>query len=172
MGPLISRRGASFVKSVAGIPEFRRTSIQLIQDNNFRGELGFEFLSSFLQGTPNSGGISLGDALRHTAENKHGLYTQDEFRWTPRLTVNYGMRWDYFGVVHEKNNLFYQMSAANGGTEVQIGRRPQQLVQLYLKPRLRTAQAWRKPGEVEGRLGCGQHCDSAGWAALQLQLRL
>ena len=50
-----------------------------------------------------------------------GLYIQDEFRLTQRLTVNYGMRWDYFGVVHEKNNLFYQMSAANGGTEIQVG---------------------------------------------------
>jgi hypothetical protein len=101
--------------------EFRRTTIKLIQDNTFRGELGFGALSSFLQGTPSSGEIALGDTLRHTAENNHSLYIQDEFRWTPRLTLNYGMRWDYFGVVHEKNNLFYQMSAANGGTLNQIG---------------------------------------------------
>jgi hypothetical protein len=101
--------------------EFRRTTIELIQDNTFRGELGFGDLSSFLEGTPDGGEIALGDTLRHTIENNHSLYIQDEFRWTPRLTVNYGMRWDFFGVVHEKNNLFYQMSAANGGTELQVG---------------------------------------------------
>jgi hypothetical protein len=113
--------------------EFRRTTIQLIQDNTFRGSLGFDALtltpaltgdgslSAFLQGIPGSGDIAQGDTLRHTIENNHSIYFQDEFRWTPRLTVNYGIRWDYFGVVHEKNNLFYQMSAANGGTEVQIG---------------------------------------------------
>ena len=25
---------------------------------------------------------------------------------TPRVTLNYGLRWDYYGVVKEKNNLF------------------------------------------------------------------
>ena len=50
-----------------------------------------------------------------------GLYVQDSFRWTTRLTVNYGLRWDYFGVPSEKNNLFYQLTPANGGTLVQVG---------------------------------------------------
>ena len=38
-------------------------------------------------------------------ENNFGFYAQDNFRVTPRLTFNYGLRWDYFGVVQEKNNL-------------------------------------------------------------------
>ena len=101
--------------------EFRRTTIRLIQDNTFRGKLSFDDLSTFLEGAPSGGEIAEGDTLRHAAENNHGLYIQDEFRMTPRLTFNYGIRWDYFGVVHEKNNLFYQMSAAGGGTEVQVG---------------------------------------------------
>jgi hypothetical protein len=101
--------------------EFRRTTIQLIQDNTFRGKLSFDDLSTFLQGTPSSGKIALGNTLRHTAENSHGFYIQDSFRWTSRLTLNYGMRWDYFGVVHEQNNLFYQLSAAGGGSLSQVG---------------------------------------------------
>ncbi|MGB8582082.1 MAG: TonB-dependent receptor [Candidatus Sulfotelmatobacter sp.] len=103
--------------------EFRRSTIGLIQDNTFRGELAFDTLTTFLQGTadPTGSKIAQGNTLRHTAENNHSVYIQDEFRWTPRLTVNYGIRWDYFGVVHEKNNLFYQVSTANGGTENQVG---------------------------------------------------
>ncbi|HUO14977.1 MAG TPA: TonB-dependent receptor [Verrucomicrobiae bacterium] len=114
--------------------EFRRTTIQIVQDNTFRGKLGFSSatagpgipvtgasLTALLEGDPSSGKIASGDTLRHTAENNQSLYFQDEFRMTPRLTVNYGIRWDYFGVVHEKNNLFWQMSPANGGTEVQVG---------------------------------------------------
>ncbi|HTS56029.1 MAG TPA: TonB-dependent receptor, partial [Terriglobales bacterium] len=101
--------------------EFRRTTIRLIQNNSFRGKLNFDTLATFLQGVPDGDSISQGDTLRHTAENNSSLYFQDEFRVTPRLTFNYGLRWDYFGVVHEENNLFYQMSPANGGTEVQVG---------------------------------------------------
>ena len=101
--------------------EFRRTTIRLIQDNTFRGKLGFSNLTDLLNGAPDSGKIAQGNTLRHDAENNHSFYFQDEFRITPKVTLNYGLRWDYFGVVHEKNNLFYQMSAANGGTELQVG---------------------------------------------------
>lgn len=88
--------------------EFRRTTIQLVQDNTFRGRLSFPDLASFLEGLPSGGKITEGSSKRHSFENSHGLYIQDTFRWTPRLTLTYGMRWDYFGVVGEKNNLFYQ----------------------------------------------------------------
>ncbi len=89
--------------------EFRRTTIELIQDNTFRGKLSFPDLASFLAGIPSSGKIAQGGTKRHSYENSHGLFIQDSFRWTPRLTLNYGIRWDYFGVVGEKNNLFYQL---------------------------------------------------------------
>ena len=101
--------------------EFRRTTIGVIQDNTFRGRLGFADLSSFLQGTPSSGKLAEGDSLRHTAENNHGFYVQDSFRVNSRLTANFGMRWDYFGVVHEKNNLFYQFVPTGAGSVVPVG---------------------------------------------------
>jgi hypothetical protein len=88
--------------------EYRRTTIQQFFGVNFRGELGFDSLDDFLSGSPDpaDGGQSLGDATRHTFENNHGLYVQDSFRPTPRLTLNYGLRWDYYGVVGEKDDLF------------------------------------------------------------------
>ena len=101
--------------------EFRRTSILHVIDHNFRGTLDFADLTSFLQGIPDDGGQITGYTRRHMAENNHGFYLQDSFRWTPRLTLNFGMRWDYFGVVHEKNNLLYSFDPANGGSLVQIG---------------------------------------------------
>jgi hypothetical protein len=94
--------------------EFRRTTIQLIQDNTYRGRLSFPDLTTFLEGDPSGGKITQGNSKRHSFENNHGLYIQDSFRWTPRLTLNYGMRWDYFGVVGEKNNLFYQFDPTSG----------------------------------------------------------
>ena len=83
--------------------DFHRTSVQQFFDKYFRGKLEFSSLSTFLQGNPDDGGVQYaGDSTRHTFENNFGLYVQDSFRATPRLTVNYGLRWDYFGVVGEK----------------------------------------------------------------------
>jgi hypothetical protein len=101
--------------------EFRRTTIQVIQDNTFRGRLSFGSLSAFLEGIPSSGKEAEGDSLRHSFENNHGLYIQDSFRVTPRLTANFGMRWDYFGVVGEKNNLFYRFDPTGAGSVAPAG---------------------------------------------------
>ena len=101
--------------------EFRRTTINLVQNNNFRGKLSFDDFTSFLEGMPSGGSQASGYTNRHEGENSEGLYVQDSFRWNKRLTVNYGLRWDYFGVPSEKNNLFYQLTPANGGTLTQVG---------------------------------------------------
>ena len=95
--------------------EFRRTTIRQVLENTFRGKLTFDDLSTFLQGIPSDGGQRQGNTLRHTAENSHGFYIQDSFRMTPRLTFNMGLRWDYFGVVHEQNDLFYRFDPSSCG---------------------------------------------------------
>jgi outer membrane receptor protein involved in Fe transport len=87
--------------------DFHRTSVQQYFDKYFRGRLTFPDLPSFLAGTP-SGFDNfqyVGDTLRHTFENSFGFYFQDSYRVTPRVTFNYGLRYDYFGVMGEKNNL-------------------------------------------------------------------
>jgi Carboxypeptidase regulatory-like domain/TonB dependent receptor/TonB-dependent Receptor Plug Domain len=98
--------------------EFRRTTITHVIDHNFRGTLSFPDLSSFLSGTPDGGSQVAGDSRRHTFQNSHGFYVQDSFRWTSRLTLNYGLRWDYFGVTGEKNGLLWTFDPANGGNNV------------------------------------------------------
>jgi hypothetical protein len=101
--------------------EFRRTTIAQVVDQDFRGELSFDNLSSFLEGAPSDGGQARGNTLRHTFENSHGFYLQDSFRWTPRLTLNVGMRWDYFGVPGEKDDLLYRFDPSGGGATVPTG---------------------------------------------------
>ena len=86
--------------------EFRRTSIQQHFDKYSRGRLRFADLTDFLSGALHDGFQYTGDTLRHTHENSEAMFVQDTFRLNRRLTINYGLRWDYFGVTKEKNNLF------------------------------------------------------------------
>jgi carboxypeptidase family protein len=139
--------------------EFRRTTIQVVQDNTFRGRLSFSSLATFLQGIPSAGKLAEGNSLRHTFENNHGFYIQDSFRVTPRLTANFGLRWDYFGVVNEKNNLFYRFVAAGAGSVVPVG-------QLYDKdfknfaPRVALAYDLTGKGHTVVRAGWGLFYDA------------
>jgi hypothetical protein len=99
--------------------EFRRTTIMQVIDHNFRGTLSFASLSDFLTGLPDGGAQVAGNSKRHTFQNSHSFFIQDSFRWTPKLTLNYGLRWDYFGVAGEKNHQFYTYDFPTA-TNVQI----------------------------------------------------
>ncbi len=145
--------------------EFRRTSITLTQDSNFRGKLNFSDLTNFLAGDLSGGSQAEGDTRRHEYENSQGVYFQDSFRLTPRLTLNYGVRWDYFGVAAEKNNLFYQASTAGGGTWNQVGS-PGGPSELYnpdyrnIAPRLAFAYDVTGKGKTVVRGGWGLFYDA------------
>ncbi|MGO9113051.1 MAG: TonB-dependent receptor domain-containing protein, partial [Thermoguttaceae bacterium] len=41
---------------------------------------------------------------RSNRYNEFALYGQDNFKVTARLSINYGLRWEYFGVQHNKND--------------------------------------------------------------------
>ena len=95
--------------------EFRRTTVDQFFDEYFRGSLSFLSLTNFLQGMPTGGGSILqGDTNRNTYQNSHAFYVQDSFRVNHQLTFNYGLRWDYFGVIAEDNNLLSNFNPANG----------------------------------------------------------
>ena len=134
--------------------EFRRTTIAQVFDHDFRGTLDFSSLTTFLEGIPDGGGSQIqGDTERHTYQNSHGLFIQDSFRATPRLTLNYGMRWDYFGVAGGKSGQFYTVDFSNGGNNVPTS-------QLYGKDLNNFAPRVAAAYDVTGK---GQTVIRAGW---------
>ena len=114
--------------------EFRRTPVTQFFDESYRGKIKFAFgasstpdcvagsitddsicsLRQFLEGNTSSGRQAQGNSYRNSFQNSHAWYVQDSFRWTPNLTLNYGLRWDYYGVIHEKHNLMSNFDPAVG----------------------------------------------------------
>jgi hypothetical protein len=158
--------------------DFHRTSIQQYFDKYFRGRLKFngdgnpaaDPLTDFLAGNVDSGFQYFGNSLRHTHENNFGFYVQDSFRPTQRLTINYGLRWDYFGVVKEKNNLLSNITSVSPApgtgtfTLTQVGQPG--LPSLYnpdkkdFAPRISAAWDVTGKGRTVVRAGFGMFYDS------------
>lgn len=86
--------------------EFRRTFVDGFFDSGYRGSLSFSSLDAFIAGTPSSGRQAQGNSSRQTFQNNNSLYLQDSFHALKNLIVNYGVRWEYFGVIGEEHNQF------------------------------------------------------------------
>jgi hypothetical protein len=143
--------------------EYHRTSIQQYFDKYSRGRIRFPDVESLLEMAPQESAFGLfdytGDTLRHTSQNGVGFYIQDSFRATHRLTVNYGLRWDYYAPVSEKNNLFSDFipTSATTGTLERVG--PGGLSSLYkpdhkdFSPRI--SAAWDVTGKSKTVIRAG-----------------
>jgi len=99
--------------------EWRRTFINSFVDSGHRGKLVFDNLSDFLGGDidPNSSSSTDGYGTRYSFQNSSGIYFLDSWRFSKNLTINYGLRWDYYGVIGAKNNAFSIFNAATGKVE-------------------------------------------------------
>jgi len=98
--------GAHVLKVGAG---FHLDQVNIKPDATFNGafsftgaETGSDF-ADFLLGIPSS--YAQGDSLAFYLRDKYaGLYAQDSWRVRPRLTLNYGLRWDMLPPWREKYN--------------------------------------------------------------------
>jgi hypothetical protein len=166
-----------------GFDFFRTTVTQAEFDHNFRGKLEFNGnpadgsptgtgIGDFLDGYIDTGYQYFGNAARHTYENSFGLYAQDSYRLTPRLTFNYGFRWDFYGVIAEKSDLLSNITSLGpatgpsaGFTLTQVGQPG--LSSLYnpdhkdFAPRLSIAWDVTGKGKTVIRTGFGVFFDAA-----------
>ncbi len=64
-------------------------------------------LADFLAGDVSTSSIAVGDAERKVLVNGFDFFAQDNWQVTPKLNLNFGLRWEYFGPLHsnEGNNL-------------------------------------------------------------------
>ncbi|MFZ1085329.1 MAG: carboxypeptidase-like regulatory domain-containing protein [Terracidiphilus sp.] len=116
----------------AGI-EWRRTFINSFIDSGHRGKLSFSghtytdpntnvttnftALDDFLSGYIDGGSSADGNGKRYSYQNSGGAYLLDSWRASKKITVNYGVRWDYFGVIGAENQAFSIFDVKTAGLE-------------------------------------------------------
>lgn len=93
---------------------FTATTLPGIRANDLPNALALYALLtgriSSISGTFNidegSKAFGLNPATRREAQSVGGLYVQDSWRMTPRFTLNYGLRWELSGAMHNTNDIY------------------------------------------------------------------
>jgi hypothetical protein len=101
--------------------EFRRSRADVFYQRNARGTFAFDgtqgpwasaasipdnlkSLSDFLAGYVSSSTITRGDRQRDYYVNAFNWFVQDTFRIRPNLSLDYGVRWEYFDPISDPTN--------------------------------------------------------------------
>ena len=97
-------RGAHLLKGGALIEHLRTNKLTA---TNIRGNYTFANLRTFLAGTPTRFvGVAPGAQLERVRPNTlFGFYLQDDVRATERLTLNLGLRYEFYTIPAEANGL-------------------------------------------------------------------
>ena len=72
----------------------------LAGDSYNTGDLRIDALADFMAGNVKTSSIALGDPDRQVFVNTFDFFAQDSWQLTTKLNVNYGLRWDYEGPLH------------------------------------------------------------------------
>ena len=118
-GPRSSIRGpegdADFIESVSYLRGKHTFKVGfeyvdvVLDGNTYSGAQGvtvFQSLESFVAGSPLSGSILTGDPTEQARSHWFGAYVQDDWRIAPRVTLNLGLRWEYYGSPSIRGNYY------------------------------------------------------------------
>ena len=96
---------------------FEGTHYELNRFNNFasRGSVTFSNFTDFLLGRVNSTQGRSGFSTFYFRATDYSGYLLDDWKFTPRLTLNLGVRWEGMSIAHEKFNFLTNFAAHGDG---------------------------------------------------------
>jgi hypothetical protein len=102
----------------------RRQAFDVFSQQNARGNFGFtgavtgSDVGDFLLGLPQTSAIAFGNADKAYRQNVIELYFNDDYRVSPVLTLNLGVRWEYESPITEAQGRLVNLDVAQGFTSV------------------------------------------------------
>ncbi|HKC86296.1 MAG TPA: TonB-dependent receptor, partial [Blastocatellia bacterium] len=103
--------------------EYRRAIVNSVNDVNARGRLNFNNLADFLAGVVSTSSTTIlrGATRRDTFTDNFGFFAQDDWKLTPRLTLNYGVRYEYLGLFKDEGDRIFNFVPGSATGLVQVG---------------------------------------------------
>ena len=163
-------RGAHTVKAGMTLQFKRMHTVQWGQPNGayaFSGQFTapvpvsditrFNALADLLLGYPSRYTVQTTPFSPHLSYKQFGAYIQDDWRLTPSVTANFGLRWEYFGRPVERDDRIASFDRATG-QQVFPGQNgyPRSLVEAdYNNFAPRLGLAWRVGDRMTLRTGYG-----------------
>ena len=153
-----------------------------VNEGSFRGSKGQIFFNGgtafatstpfedFLAGDPTFGKISYGNPQRHETQWLYATFFQDDWRVTPNLTLNLGLRYEYTTPMREDHNLLGNFDPKLG--LVQVGHQissPYNPDRRDFAPRLGLAWDVTGKGTTVVRAGAGITYDTISLETLLVQ---
>jgi hypothetical protein len=86
-----------------------------------RGRIDFHYLDDFLTGNVRAWRLLLGNPARNLSMKSFGLFAQDDFRATRRLTLNLGLRYDVARPIKDSHNQLANYVPSQGIVQVGYG---------------------------------------------------
>jgi trimeric autotransporter adhesin len=100
--------------------DVRRQIVDVFSQQNARGEFSFtgaltgSDLADFLLGIPHTSAIASGNPDKYLRASAYDLYLTDDWRFSPGLTVNAGLRWEYEAPMTELFGRLVNLDIAPG----------------------------------------------------------
>jgi hypothetical protein len=96
-------------------------STQVYGNFSFNGTYTGNGYADFLLGIPFNSSRLIPLVNRTNHQNQGGVFLSDSFKVTKRLTLEYGVRWDYYGAPISNDGLMYNFDQSTGNVIVAPG---------------------------------------------------